>query len=263
MIVFQDVFWGYEVTYPDSWFHQTVQDADIFLASPDALDPFYDGPDAGQVQIRGEWNWNRQDIEPLWNEHIGKLAGMLGAKKVGAAPWQMGDAAGLEAEIVLPAKANRRLWTGVLVRDFRVLHFMVTHPKQVREQFEPVATKLIVSLRFPGQLPGIATTPEGLPLPPGYTPVDPQTILDDIGDPGAWRAFTGSAGPGALQSFYLREIPLHQWEIEEYAPFPSATDLNFARFKLRRDTVRVTLGIMPSKNGASGPADVVYKISDI
>src|SRR5512146_108307 len=101
MKVYQHILWGYEITYPDAWFHRQAQDTDIFLANPDALDPGYDGPDAGQVQVRGEWNWARQQVEPLWNQHIGRLAGMLGASQVGSAPWRIGDAAGLEAEIVL------------------------------------------------------------------------------------------------------------------------------------------------------------------
>ncbi|HET9915114.1 MAG TPA: hypothetical protein VFQ13_24700, partial [Anaerolineales bacterium] len=150
MAVFRHILWGYELTYPDHWTHQSVQDADAF-APPvpsippeetggfDALDPDHEGSSASQLLIRGEWNWERQPIEPLWNRHIGMLAGMLGARQVGSAPWKLGDATGLEAEIVLPKKDNRRLWTGILMRDFRVLHFMVSHPKKVREQFEPIA----------------------------------------------------------------------------------------------------------------------------
>ncbi len=264
MTIFQHVLWGYEVTYPNSWIHQQVQDADIFLANAAALDPLYSGPDAGQIQVRGEWNWERREIGPLWSQHIGKLAGMLGAKNVGSAPWRIGDAVGLEAEIVMPEKANRRLWTGVLVHDFRVLHFMVTHPKEVREQFEPEATRIIASLRFLNQTQGIETTAEGLPLPPNYTPANPRDILDDIGDPQAWRAYTGDAVVGALQSFYLREIPLHNWVMEEYVPFPSSAELGFARFQLRRGQLSVILGIMPSRKGAvPGQADIVYKINDL
>ncbi|RPI22917.1 MAG: hypothetical protein EHM70_23175 [Chloroflexota bacterium] len=250
------------MTYLDSWIHQQAQDADVFVATADALDPLYFGPDAGQIMVRGEWNWSRQKIEPLWNRHIGMLGGMLGAKNIGSAPWRIADAVGLEAEIVLPKKDNRRLWTGILMHDFRVLHFMVTHPKEVREQFEPAATKLIASLRFPDRVLGVKTSPEGLPMPPDYTPADPQTILDDIPDPQAWRAYTGDAGAGALQSFYLRELPIHDWQMEEYVPFPGPFGLGFARFKLHRDKLHVTLGIMPSKtSGDSSLANVVFKIS--
>jgi hypothetical protein len=263
MNVFQHIFWGYELSYPDSWVHQKVQDTDIFVANADALDPYYDGPDAGQLQIRGEWNWEERNIEPLWNQHIGMMAGMLGAKNVGAAPWRMRDAVGLEAEIVLPQKANRRLWTGILTRDLRVLHLMVTHPKQVRAQFEPPATQIIKSLRFLGQIQGVEMTAEDVPLPPGYTPADPRAIIEDIPEPQSWRAFTGQAGMGALQSFYLRELQSRRWEVEEYVPFPGTTELGFARFKLRRDQLRIILGLMPSKKDAADLADVVYKISDL
>jgi len=267
MTVFRHILWGYELTYPDNWTHQRVQDADAFAAVVEALDPYYFGQDAGQLLVRGEWNWAREPIEPLWNRHIGMLAGMLGAKEVGSAPWKIGEATGLEAEIVLPKKDNQRLWTGILMRDFRVIHFMVTHPKEVREQFEPVATKLISSLRFPDRILGIKVSREGVPLPPGYTAVDPKSILPDISDPKQWRAYSGVDGIGALQAFYLREIPIHNWDIAEYVPFPGSSDLGFARFQLRRDNKQITLGIMPGeiseKMISSSPANVVFKMSDL
>src|SRR5512144_2991375 len=155
MTVFRHILWGYELTYPDQWTHQSVQDADAFISrvTSSVVDETdggaaIEGEDAGQLLIRGEWNWERQPIEPLWHRHIGLLAGMMGAKQVGSAPWKLGDAVGLEAEIVMPKKDNRRLWTGILMHDFRVLHFMVTHPKETREAFEPEVTKVISSLRF-------------------------------------------------------------------------------------------------------------------
>jgi hypothetical protein len=267
------------LTYPEGWLHQVIQDSDAFAphvssndfnrtcgvaATADALDPYNSSAEAGQLLVRGEWNWQRQPIEPLWNQHIGMLAGMLGAKEVGSAPWKLGEAVGLEAEILLPKKDNRRLWTGILMRDFRVLHFMVTHPKEVRDKFEPVATKIISSLRFLNRILDIKVSREGVPLPPDYSPVDPQTILADIPDPQNWRAYSGKAGIGALQAFYLREIPVHNWEMEEYVPFPSSSDLGFARLQLRRDRLKIMLGLMPyDASGtvtSSSPANIVYKI---
>ncbi|GEM_PF-609707 len=263
--VFQHILWGYELTYPDGWIHREVQDSDIFAATAEALTPYYAGPDAGQLLARGEWNWQRQPIEPLWNRHIGMLAGMMGAKQVGSAPWRLKDAVGLEAEIVLPKKDNRRLWTGILMRDFRVLHFMVTHPKEARAEFEPVVTKVISSLRFPNRILGIKASREGIPLPPGYEPVDPKDILDDISDTENWRAYSGKSGIGALQAFYLREAPVHNWDVEDYVPFPGSSELGFARLQLRRDELMITLGIMPYDVSGSGtiasssPANVVFK----
>jgi hypothetical protein len=264
MTVFQHILWGYEITYPDNWTHQTVQDSDVFVMTPDAMDPYYLGEDAGQLLIRGEWNWARQPIEPLWNQHIGMLAGMLGAKQVGSAPWKIGQTSGFEAEIALPKKDSRRLWTGTLMHDFRVFHFMVTHPKEIREQFEPVATKIISSLRFPERILGIEMCGDGLPLPPGYTSVDPKSILPDIPDSKQWRAYSGRDGIGALQAFYLREIPILNWEIVDYIPFPGAFDLGFARLKLRKEELQITLGIMPAEISenmiSSSPANVAFKI---
>ena len=268
---FRHILWGYELTYPDHWTHQVVQDADAFAPSAsvttESVDLNPEGLEGSQLLVRGEWNWERQPIEPLWNRHMGLLAGMIGAKQVGSAPWKLGDATGLEAEIVLPKKDNRRLWIGILMHDFRVLHFMVTHPKAVRAEFEPVFTKVISSLRFPDRILGIKTNPEGIPLPPGYKVVDPKTILTDISNPANWRAYSGKAGIGALQAFYLREVPIHNWEMEEYVPFPSTAELGFARFQLRRRDRKITLGMMPYNPSGSGtitsssPANIVVKVT--
>ena len=262
MTVFRHILWGYELTYPDHWTQQVVQDADAFF---DASVPNEEGLDASQLLVRGEWNWERKPIEPLWNKHIGLMAGMIGAKQVGSAPWKLGEATGLEAEIVLPKKDNQRLWTGILMRDFRVLHFMVMHPKGMRETFEPVVTKVISSLRFPNRILGIKATREGIPLPPGYEAVDPKTILADVSDLSCWRAYSGMAGIGALQAFYLREVPIHNWDMEEYVPFPSSSELGFARLKLRRANLKITLGMMPyDPSGTitpSSPANIVIKFA--
>jgi hypothetical protein len=267
MTIFRHILWGYELTYPDHWIHQEIQDADGFALTTDALEPSYDGLDAGHLLVRGEWNWQRQPIEPVWNHHIGMLAGMLGAKQVGSAPWKLGESVGLEAEIVLPKKDNQRLWTGILMHDFRVLHFLVTHPKEVRDEFEPAVTKIISSLHFPNRILGIRASREGLPLPPGYEPVDPKSILTDLSDSENWRAYAGRAGIGALQAFYLREVPIHNWELEEYVPFPSSSELGFARLQLRQSNLKITLGMLPYDSSGSGtitpssPANIVIKIA--
>lgn len=265
MAVFQHVLWGYELTHPDHWIHQTVQDSDAFAATAEALNLHYFAPNAGYLLVRGEWNWNRQAIEPLWNQHIGMLAGMMGAKEVGSAPWKLGQAIGLEAEIVLPKKDNQRLWTGILTRDFRVLHFLVMHPKEVRETFQPQATEIISSLRFPNRILGIRASREGAPIPPDYASADPTTIIPDISDPEHWRAYTGRSGIGALQAFYIREIPVHNWDLEEYVPFPGPSEPSFARLQLRRGDLKIMIGLMPyDPSGtitSSSPANIVLKIA--
>jgi hypothetical protein len=264
MAIFQHILWGYELTYPDSWVHQAIQDANGFAAIAEALDMNYSDENAGLLLVRGEWNWSRQPVEPFWNRHIGMLAGILNAKDVGSAPWRIGGAAGLEAEIALPKKENRRLWAGILARDFRILHFLVTHPKDQRLQFEPAATAIIASLRFPPRITGLKQTREGLPLPPNYAPVDPKSIINDIADPEHWQAYDGQDGIGALQAFYLREAPIHDWELVEYVPFPGPGDLGFSRLKMRRGDQQVTLGIMPfdkEKITSSSPAKLVFKVA--
>jgi hypothetical protein len=257
MPVFEQTLWGYQLVYPDDWLHQSVREAgdlqaEAFAAIPESFQPGYDGPRSGQVAVRAEWNPTRTAIEPLWERKIGMLAGLMGATKVGAAPWRLGDAAGVEAEIVLPKREKNRLWTGIVARGFHVLHFMVTHPKDERSWFEPAATRLITSLRFLERVANLATSPDGLPLPPGYTPADPGGLIAHIAGPENWRAYAGDSPADALQAFYVREAPNYGWEIVEYRPFPENADLGFARFQLARvggngaGSVRLTLGILPS-----------------
>ncbi|HET9910329.1 MAG TPA: hypothetical protein VFQ13_00500, partial [Anaerolineales bacterium] len=125
--------------------------------------------------------------------------------------------------------------------------------------------KIISSLRFPNRIFGIRTSREGVPLPPEYKAVDPQSILTDISNPENWRAYSGKAGIGALQAFYLREAPIHNWEMEEYVPFPSSSALGFARLQLHRRDRKITLGMMPyDASGtitSASPANIVFKVA--
>lgn len=267
MSIIQNIYWGYEISYPDYWFYKQISDTDFFVSTPDAFDPLYDGKDSGQIAIRGEWNWEKKDIKPLWSEHIGLLAGMLGAKDVGSADWRLGKAVGIEAEIVLPKKLNRRLWTGILAHQFCVLHFMVTHPLEAREEFEPVATEIIKSLKFPESLPGMVLSKDEVPLPLSYTSIDPSFVVQDISDRSQWVAFDGNADIGALQSFYLRELSKNNWEIIEYIPFTDISDLGFARYVIKKEQKRLILGLMPSgsdtgttKQASPVPTRIVYKV---
>ena len=79
---FQHILWGYELTYPYQWTRQSVEDADAFgeamVSDPEGLNA---GQDTGQLLVRGEWNWERKPIEPLWNKHIGLMAGMIGSTR--------------------------------------------------------------------------------------------------------------------------------------------------------------------------------------
>lgn len=267
MPVFQHPLWGYTLNYPDQWIHRHVQGAETFASREEALAEGYDGPDAGQVMVKAEWNSTLQPVEPLWNQHIGLMASMIGAKAVGSAPWKMGGANGLETEIGFPKQVNRRLWTGILSRDFLVLKFMVMHPKTARQQFEPQATLLIGSLRFPTHLFFTRANETGLPQPPGASATPIQEVLADVTDPENWRAYTAPGSIGALQAFYLRECPALGWRVEEFIPFPYPSDLGFARFKLVKDGAWVTLGLMPwaepAQEGslsADSPARIVIQV---
>jgi hypothetical protein len=250
MAVFQHPFWAYELTLPDSWVHGASGGSDVFAAVPEALNAEFSGPQAGQLLVRGEWNYARKDIEPLWQEHIAKLASILGAKQVGSAPWRMGSAVGLEAEIQLPVRTNRRLWTGILRREFTVLHFMVIHPPETGPFFEPPATQTISSLRFINEVRSSTLNDRGLPIPLGYEATDPRQVVADIQQPENWRGYQGPADIGALQAFYLREAPNYGWIVQEYIPLPNQHDLGFARLGLRKGPLQVTLGIMPASSGA-------------
>lgn len=261
MAVFQHVLWGFELTYPEDWFHRNLGDVEAFAMLPEALNPDYDGPKSGQVLVRCEWNALGQPIQPIWNRHIGLLSGWMGAKTVGSAPWHMGGATGIEAEIVLPRKDEKRLWTGVLERDRIVLHFVVIHLKQEFEIYQSGATAIISSLRFPRKIEGVLNT-EDLPLPPGYRPVPAQDLVDDIRDPQKWLAFDGEQGIGALQAFFLREAPNFGWKILEYVPFTGSDEMGFARLRLERKGRQVTLGILPypgEDRAVSQPARLVFK----
>lgn len=266
MTIFQHPLWGYELTYPDDWTHQTLGAIETFVSMPEALDPDYSGPNSGQIMVRCEWNSSRQAIEPIWNRHIGMLASWLGARKVGAATWKMGGAAGLEAEVVLPTKDPRRLWSGILEYKLTMLHFMVIHLKEERQNFEPLATQIISSLRFPSRTESVEISAEGFPLPPDCRPLPPEEVLPDIVNPDRWRAYAHPAGAGALQAFYVREAPNNGWEISEYTPYPNipdaTEDLGFARLRINKAGSQATIGILPFQEQEEKPASarLVFKL---
>ena len=264
MPVFQDILWGYALTYPEGWIHQAVQDTEAFAEKVEALSQDYSGPQAGQILVRPELNPFRQAIEPIWSQHIARSAGMIGARDVRSAPWRLAGASGLEAEIALAKKEKQRFWTGVLQRHFVVMKFVVIHPMEERRRFEPLATQLISSLQFITHAMDLPTTPDTFPLPPDYTPADPRNLVNDIQDLTGWRAYTGSASIAALQAFYLREAPNYGWAVLAYDPFPGRSDLGFARLELRQEKRSVTLGILPAGGASvdsSSPANLALKYS--
>lgn len=246
MPTFQQPFWGYEIDIPEDWVHQTMLETEGFARNLEALGPQYEGPDLGHLLIRGEWNPTRQDIQPLWSQHITRLATMLAAKKLGSAPWDLAGGQGYEAEILLPKTTGMRLWVGLLSHDQSLLHFLVTHRIEERDAIEPVFTQIISSIRFIDQASGISHNQEGVPLPPGYASADPASILADLQDVTQWQAYQGQVTLDALQAFYWRELPNRGFMLSEYLPYSPMSDLGFARFNFSGGDRSFTLGILPS-----------------
>ena len=247
MAIFQNLLWGIELTYPDEWVQQSHADTDGFAKTIEAFNR--NGAvneQAAYLLVRGEWNGRRKPIAPLWNQHITKLSIMLGAKRLGAAPFSIGGATGFEAEIQLPKRQNRRLWVGILARETVILHFMVSHPGEERADFEPQATKIISSLKFLDHSNNLSVNENGLPLPPRYTPVNPLSLVPDAQNNGTWQAYSGNSDIGALQAFYFRELPQYGWEISEFIPFPNQVGIDFARLRIHKDNLTATFGILPT-----------------
>jgi hypothetical protein len=249
MTIFQNPLWGFELTYPNAWIQQTDGDVDGFAENAEAFEHSGEVDEhAAHLLVRGEWNGRREPIAPLWNQHITKLSIMLGAKQIGSSPFSMGGANGFEAEILLPKRQNRRLWAGILARDTIILHFMVSHPKEERENFEPQATQIISSLRFLKQVNDVPVNEESLPLPPNYHSKDPVALIPDIKPDERWKAYTGASTLGALQAFYYRELPNHGWEISEFIPYPNQVNVGFARIRIHKKDLTATLGLLPTSD---------------
>lgn len=257
MADFQNPLWGFALAYPDGWLQQSTAEADGLAADSQAFSAAEPALEQPHILLRGEWNGHRQPLAPLWNQHLSKVAIMLGAKKLGASPFRMGGAIGFEAEIQLPKRDNRRLWLGILARDTLILHLLVSHPKALRADFEPQATQAISSLKFLSKVEGLAATAEGLPLPPNYAPVDPASLVPDA--QGNWQAYAGASGIGALQAFYYRELPNYGWEISEFIPFPNQVEIDFARLRIHKDGLTATLGILPTDDAKKPLGKIVIK----
>jgi hypothetical protein len=252
MTLFQHQLWGYQILLPEGWQHKNFGDKDGFAVDLKAFEPDYQGDTLAQLLIHGEWNSLKKPVADVWQRHLGKVSLMLGAKNLASAPWEMAGARGHEVEIVLPKKNPQRLWTGILENGMLVLSFMALHWKDSREEMEPVLSGIIASLEYLQGIQDLPMDETGLPLPSGAVSVDPQSIVDDISDSENWRAYHTEHNPGALQAFYLRELPGLDWNISRYVPFPNNGELPFARVLVEKDGRTYSLGIMPEEEGDSG-----------
>lgn len=260
---FQHKLWGYELHYPDDWAHRSLPAYEAFAANPAALERGFEGAQPGHLLVSAEFNAGRKPVQPVWTHHLGMVAGMLGAKQVGSAPWHMGGGVGFEAEVRLPKKEQQRLWTGVLERGFTLLKFFVQHPLEDRGWFEEPVTGIIKSLRFPESVEGVEVNEAGIPIPPGYEPADPRAVIPDIEESANWLGYEGESSVGGLQAFYLREAQAAGWEMGEFVPFPAEPGLGFARLTLAKGEKEAVVGILPVGKetvGANSTGTVVIKI---
>lgn len=262
MAVFQQHFWGYEITYPDEWTQATHGDVEAFAMHTQALSPDYDGPHMGYLLVRAEFNPFQDPIEPLWNEYAAKIAIMHGAKKIGSAPFKVGTLAGFEAELQLPQKENRRLWMGVLAAGGVVLHLMVTHRKTEKALFQPVFSRMVASLRFAARVEGVRLTESGLPLPQGYLPAAVDDVYPQAEAGSRWEAFRGPAAADALQIFYLREAPVYGWQTLAFSPYPNPRQAGTEAVLVlnRPGSDGTAVRILPSdSNQPQSPANLVIQ----
>jgi hypothetical protein len=250
MTTFVQPLWGFSMDLPAGWVHRSLQNGDAFAQIEDAFDPGYAGPLGGHIMIHAEWNGLHRPVEPIWKEHVARVATMFGAKQVQSAPWRIGPAEGLEAEIALPKKEANRLWLGVLSHDMIMLKLLVAHPLARRAEFEPQATDVLRSLRFLESVPDLPQHPCGLPLPPDCTPQPTAEILEDLGSQGSWEVFGTPHSMGAVQAFFWREARAAGWEITSFQPYPGDHPLPFARVGLHKAGGAIALGILPHRQRA-------------
>lgn len=196
--------------------------------------------------IQPDWVFEDRNLGVLWQRHVGEMAGVIGAKKVGGAPLRIRSAQGYEAEILLPKKDNKRLWMALLLQGPIVLSLVVVHHLKDRAWFEPEVSALIASLRFVDHVESMQSIHE-IPLPDGYTPADPANLISGIQDASRWRGFSGPASTGALQAFYLRELGNAGWQLLGYSPYPSQINqAGIALFQIKKGDMACKLGILPA-----------------
>lgn len=248
---FRQTLWGYSIQYPENWIHENHGDTEGFATSHEALDKGLAGSQDAHLLVRGEFNFLGKQIDLLWKDYLVKLGLKMGAKDLGSAPIKIGGGEGFEAELVLPKKENQRLWTGILSFGLTVLHLAVAHPLDQRGWVEPLASKIVASIRFSSQTPELKSNSLGVPLPLDFEPLDPGVILSDIEDQIGWSAYRGAGSIGSLQAFYLRELPWMGWVFDEFVPYPNELEIGFARLKIRKENQILTIALLPSSNWSS------------
>ncbi len=246
MPTFVHPLWGYALEYPEGWVWQEDGEVTAFAPHKAALSLQYEGKRMGHLAIRPELNPYLRPIEPLWTQYITRISVMRGAKKLGASALKIGNLKGYEAELLLPAKQNRRLWIGLLAAGGMVLHLAVTHRKDEKSYFQPLVSNMVQSLRFVEHTDEYQMTAMDLPIPPAYTPAAPEDIIEAISPHKIWDAYRGEATISALQVFYLRELPHVGWQIDTYYPYPNRNpEIRFASFLIHKAERTVVIALIP------------------
>ena len=260
MQIYQNLLWGYKLQIPDDWKHTRQENADWFSPNRDNEETNYQG----HLIIAAEWIYPPRGIEQLWQKHILSTAGKVEAKNIGSAPWRIDKASGYEAEIVLPKRENKRLWTGILLYGPLLLNMVVAHHLKERNTFEPLISEILLSLEFPEHFPETVLNPIGVPLPPAYQLSDVKEILSDINEGDIWYAYQGKETIGSLQAFYARELTAAGWFIQEFVSFPEqAKDIGFCRIRIQKEEKNCILGLMPYGEEiltSKSPANIVIKV---
>ncbi len=257
MPTFVHPLWGYALDYPEGWVWKEEGEVTAFAPHEAALSLQYEGERMGHLAIRPELNPYLRPIEPLWTHYITRISIMRGAKKLGASPLKVGNLQGYEAELLLPVKQNKRLWIGLLAAGGVVLHLVVTHRKDEKAYFQPLVSAMVSSLRFVDHTDSYQLTAAGIPIPPRYMPAAPEDIVEDLPAHKVWDAYTGNAPIGALQVFYLRELPHQGWHIETYYPYPNRnSEIRFASFLVHNADRTAVIALIPRGNKPT-VADIV------
>ena len=127
-----------------------------------------------------------------------------------------------------------------------ILHLALTHRVEEKAYFQPLASRMVQSLRFVAHTESPLAEELPLPLPPAYRPVPATEVLSDATPEQDWHAYQGEAPISALQAFYLRELPYQGWHIEAYYPLPNRDpEVKVGIFVARQGKQRLVLALVP------------------
>ena len=137
-------------------------------------------------------------------------------------------------------------------RGFTVLNFVVLHLKEERAIFEPLATQIISSLRFPAEVAGVLTSEDGFPCRLDMLPSRRKlswkiSLTQLIGAPtmdkAGWTVYRHS-------TCAKRQTMVGRWQ--NMRPSPALLSWVLRDFKLVKGEQEVMLGILPYNGEEKG-----------